>query len=507
MYKDRIKRWGLAKNIKKHEAAAILRIKSERDSLGKMTSIELHNQAVDIKRLLRHTNRRVTKHKDQSLPMLPPYIQCTTPPLADHASSTSSGNTTSVGKYSGLTQSPPEPSSTLSSASRMLTQAHMSLAHAPADFGNGQISKEAPQLTFYDVCDDTILEQSSIAWPLSLPTGFRIQEQLLYTITSHFACSLHSEAWEASSHDCTANQVGVALRNHNGTFGAYCFTALEFWRRGLLVQFRRVLSKAYEIIPDILRAAFPRTLVRLFGVCVAFIREGAPEVAQSLCRYVAQMAANLAMRPLPWKSLCRLLGDIEDESLEETLIASWECTNDSLRRGFGRFTRISLRAELHFLEVVYDFDDRFKEERLLRVLLNDFEVELGPGDWLTIRITISLVENLLMQGRNLEAEDLANGILIASSFEEDSEVTSKMQINVLGLLASSQYDRGAFCLAEQSMRRSIDMMRQEWGIEHPWTVRGTARLEGWLQEWDRVEDAHTLQLEMNRIIGSDETDR
>ena len=57
MYKDRMKKWGLAKYIKEHEAVAILRMTSERAAQGKTTSIVLNNQTVDLDRFLRHAGR------------------------------------------------------------------------------------------------------------------------------------------------------------------------------------------------------------------------------------------------------------------------------------------------------------------------------------------------------------------------------------------------------------------------------------------------------------------
>ena len=54
MYKDRITRWGLCKNIKKSEAIALIQEKAERDHMRKRTTIELHGQPVAIDRLLRH---------------------------------------------------------------------------------------------------------------------------------------------------------------------------------------------------------------------------------------------------------------------------------------------------------------------------------------------------------------------------------------------------------------------------------------------------------------------
>ena len=48
MYKDRIQKWGLVKNKKEHEMAAILRKKRQRDAIGKQSVLKVRDQVVSL---------------------------------------------------------------------------------------------------------------------------------------------------------------------------------------------------------------------------------------------------------------------------------------------------------------------------------------------------------------------------------------------------------------------------------------------------------------------------
>ncbi|KAG4434245.1 hypothetical protein IFR05_010264 [Cadophora sp. M221] len=282
-------------------------------------------------------------------------------------------------------------------------------------------------------------------------------------------------------------------------------SAIDFWKRGLLNEFRRLLSKACELVPDILRSAYPRTLDRILGVFILFIRQGLPEIAHCLRTYIAKMAAVVIGSQLPWNRLCRLLGMLEAESLDQAIITSWKCTNDALRSGLGRFSESSIKADLCFLEYVHGSQNQVEEERLLRTLLSEFEKTLGTSNPLVMKVIIRLAQNQLHQRNNQEAEDLANDILSAA-LDRNSQVTVVMQMKVLSVLAASQYRRKAFHSAEKSIRRAIKITRDEWGVGNPWIIRYMTVLEEWLREWGRIEEVDELRMEIDSVVGLDDTD-
>ncbi|KAH9209058.1 Clr5 domain-containing protein, partial [Leptodontidium sp. 2 PMI_412] len=71
MYKDRMKKWGVTKNIKEHEAVVVLQIKSQRDIEGKKTLIGKHEQGVELERFIRHAKRKGLQIEGQSPASIP----------------------------------------------------------------------------------------------------------------------------------------------------------------------------------------------------------------------------------------------------------------------------------------------------------------------------------------------------------------------------------------------------------------------------------------------------
>ncbi|KAK4245873.1 Clr5 domain-containing protein [Corynascus novoguineensis] len=82
MYRTRIRRWGIDKNNKGTEVAYMLRLKKQRDALGKKSSFFIRNRPVDwedIERYLTRTPNFWAKH-GRDAPDLSHEITCTTPP-------------------------------------------------------------------------------------------------------------------------------------------------------------------------------------------------------------------------------------------------------------------------------------------------------------------------------------------------------------------------------------------------------------------------------------------
>lgn len=86
MYKDRIKEWGLDKNNKEHEMAAILRKKTQRAAVGKQSLLKVRGRTIsleEIQRYFRHKgitlDKACARHAGASTP---PGISCSTPPLS-----------------------------------------------------------------------------------------------------------------------------------------------------------------------------------------------------------------------------------------------------------------------------------------------------------------------------------------------------------------------------------------------------------------------------------------
>ena len=70
----------------------------------------------------------------------------------------------------------------------------------------------------------------------------------------------------------------------------------------------------------------------------------------------------------------------------------------------------------------------------------------------------------------------------------------------------SQFNQGKALVAERTIREAIQMIVDQWGIQHSWVLEFMNVLEGWLQDWGREEDANTLRGEIGGLMGKYEID-
>jgi hypothetical protein len=78
------------------------------------------------------------------------------------------------------------------------------------------------------------------------------------------------------------------------------------------------------------------------------------------------------------------------------------------------------------------------------------------------------------------------------------------RIESLKIVSRSQFNQGKTLAAEKT--KAIQMIVDQWGIQHSWVPEFMNVLEGWLRGWGREEDANTLRGEIEALMGKDEID-
>ena len=283
-------------------------------------------------------------------------------------------------------------------------------------------------------------------------------------------------------------------------FDSYCFTATVFKEKGLLVEFRRALSKACALVEQILRAEHPRTLACFLEVFMHFVQTGLPDVISYLCRLIEATSVKVN-RDGPWGQICRLLGKSNSESLDQAMVQAWKCITDTFDIELGTSSRLAVSVRLDYIKRVYGTTNYLEEERLLQKLLTQFGVPELP----TPRVMLNLAHNLNRQGRHDEAEKMALKVhwLLGQHGIYARRVVEK--IESLKIISHSQFNQRNEA-AEQTMRTAIQMIEDQWGIQHSWVPEFKNVLEGWLRGWDRVADADILRGEIEVLVGTDEID-
>ncbi|KAI1576225.1 hypothetical protein PtrEW13061_010701 [Pyrenophora tritici-repentis] len=279
-------------------------------------------------------------------------------------------------------------------------------------------------------------------------------------------------------------------------FDSYCFTATMLIAKGPADKFSYSIFQATVLLNQILLAEHPRTLACFFEVFIHFIRTRLPDATTYFCRQIKCLSAQLFPREHPWGRICCLLGELDSDSLDETLAQAWRCTADIFDRKLGPLEPLAVSFRLDYIKRVFGTTDDLKEEQLLRDLLARFKEDLTIS---TPRVMLNLAHNLKRQQRHDEAEIMALEVTKLLGKHEMYAQRVVERIESLKIISHIQYEQGT-PLAEQTMRRAIQMVVDHWGKQHSWVFEFKTVLHSWLQSWGREPDAKTLWGEIEEFM-------
>ena len=343
-------------------------------------------------------------------------------------------------------------------------------------------------------------DRSRVMHSPSPPQVLLVAEELYHNIKVYFEDSCQNMIFD--DHGTLLNPNGAELHNDLcNEFDSYCFTATMFKGRELHFEFRHALSKASALVEKILRAEHPRTLACFLEVFIHLIQTGLPDVASILRDFIKKMSEKVTRGGHPWGQICRLLGELDSEPLDQAMAQIWKCTTDTFESELGASSRLAVSVRLDYIKRVYGSKEYLEEERLLRDLLAQFD---GIPKVPTPRVMLNLAHNLNRQGRHDEAEKMA---LEVFSLLQQNEIYVKRiaeRIECMKIVSHSQFNLGKTLVAERAIRKAIQMIVDQWGIQHSWVLEFMNVLEGWLRDWGREEDANTLRGEIGGLMGKDE---
>jgi hypothetical protein len=296
------------------------------------------------------------------------------------------------------------------------------------------------------------------------------------------------------------NDLGTLLTPNGAKlcseFDSYCFSATMLQAKRSVGKFGDTISKATILLNQILLAEHPRTLACFFEVFIHFIQTGLLHATTYFCRYIQSLSAQLFPREHPWGRICWLLGELDSDRLEETLVQAWRCTADIFDRKIGPLEPLAVSFRLDYIKRVFGTTDDLREEQLLRDLLTRFKDNITIS---TPRVMLNLGHNLNRQRRHNEAQELALEVTKLLQKHEMYAQRIVERIESLKIISHTQYKQGD-PLAEQTMRRAIQMVSDHWEKQHSWVFEFKNVLHSWLQSWGREQDANTIWKEIEEFL-------
>lgn len=215
------------------------------------------------------------------------------------------------------------------------------------------------------------------------------------------------------------------------------------------------------------------------------------------------MSATILPEDHVWGHICRLLGDLHPESLEQAMTQVWQCTIDTFEKRLATSAAFLVSVRLDYIKRVYGSGEPHKEETLLRDVLTGIT---GPPGMSTPRVMLNLAHNLNKQKKCDEAQELAQKVFSLLTEDEMYVNRDTERVECWKIMSWSQYHQGNFPEAELAMRRAIKMVAAQRGAHHPWVLEFRTVLEGWFRERGQEVDANMVQQETEKLSRIEESD-
>jgi len=483
---------------------AILRKNTEREAVGKSSSFRVRGQPVTIEEVYHYFKRKKNMRDQEAYNApTPSDVSCRTPSPAPTVPLF--GNDTQMittSPFSWQEQFAQPERTQYPSATQNFDDTEMDgMVVSTPERTFSEYNEQILQCTLRDMYN-LISDNRDIPRSPSTPQTLLVPERLLLTIKTYVDGSFEQGSW-VTGEDGYCVTLGMPTNTPNTPFDFrdYCLAAMHLLDRGLLVDFRRILSKAFSAVDTLIRIQHPRTLDVIIN-SVMYIRfSGYHDIAELLLGYTSRISTILLTKDPPLAHILRLISMLEADSLEQGLIEAWRCGLNGFGKSLGYLHASSVDINLEFIQRVYGHIRPSVAEAHLRRLLAQAEKESKNSEQ-TVDIMVALGWNLYEQNRFAEAEQMALDVLSQAG----SKGWYALEADALELLAHSQHQQNNKSSAEKNLRHSIQLTREAWGMADPWAMGLMVVLLGWLRDWRREEEADQLQAEIAELIGRDDID-
>ena len=331
------------------------------------------------------------------------------------------------------------------------------------------------------------------ASPLATPEILEIPERLAKLVQDYIDGSFDSGTWIMSEHDSVVSTKG--LRNSLYAFHKMIDNFVHYFRCGEFNYAWRLLKMAMASINHILSAEDPQTLEMLaFSLYETMHFLNLSEVVLSLLKQFSAMSAIILPKQHPFNQVFSRLVRLDMSRLKYTLIMVKESQSDGFARRSGRFSWNALHIQLSLLYLKSTEGAAHITEGYL-TLLQAMELALDTSDPRLLLVRNRLASHYLQVGECAEAAEIAQSIIDLAA---QTEFVSRA--NAMYLLSSAQYILSETTLAEQNLRQAIQTGAEYCGWEDGFVLNYMSRLEEWLEEWERRDEAAAVRRHREAIL-------
>ena len=332
------------------------------------------------------------------------------------------------------------------------------------------------------------------ASPLTTPEIFEIPERIAKLVQDYIEGSFNSGTWIISEYEDVVSAKGsrkFITRLYNQVL-----TAVKHFQIGETGYALRTLRIAMASIEHIISAEDPITLETLSSLLFkTTLSPNASGVTFILLRQFSAMSALILPKQHPFNQIFPRLIRLDMSLLRYTLIMAQESQLDRFSRSLGCFNWRKLCIELVLLNWKHlDGVANITEAHL--TLLQAMKLALDASDFRILAMRLTLGDHYLDDGNYIGAAEIAQKVI------DIATQTGPMLARALYILSFAQYKLSMTTLAEQNLRHAIHSQANICGWEDGQVLDWMSRLEDWLEEWERPDEAAEVRRQRDDIINS-----
>jgi hypothetical protein len=330
------------------------------------------------------------------------------------------------------------------------------------------------------------------------PTSMLLSEKFFVTIRLYINLSVSDQTWISDRYgELISSRADSTPLMDPGNIVAQCPNVVAFFKQQSFNELGQALSQVFALIKYLLITEDPRTLECFLASFLYFTKLGMYELVTMLRGYISEMADTVLRDNHPWRDLCLLFGSLDSDDFQLLLGQAYHCVVNTFDQNLGSFHKRVVVARVDCIHSLFTRDDITGAERQLRTFLADCIKVLGPSDWRSQYIMVSLGWNLNKQHRYAEAEDIGLYALRCATPESNDPTTVVRRLEMIG---DCQYHLHKQKSAEESIREAISVIQNTRGTTDPWAIENIMRIEGWLREWGREAEAICLKEDIKALI-------
>ncbi len=334
-----------------------------------------------------------------------------------------------------------------------------------------------------------------------IPEVYAVPEQIFVLMRDYVTGSFESGTWicDDPKSGCRSikNFGGAATALEN--FNAFVGSAYVHYEKGSVEEGERLLIAAAAGIKDILVAESPTFFLSLISFMLYTHSRKKFHIFLPILRQLSDMAAIVLPEKHPVGQIYRHFRSLDSHQLDDIVPLSFQSFLDQFESILGQFNFDALNLRTNY--IAYHTENLEQIESGLRDHLQKCISAHEGSDDASLEVLLLIVDNLLRQGRYVEAEHTALDLIARAPYTDifDSRYYYCEGYRSLSL---AQCGLGKIPVAEASIDRAIQESALAWGWGDPCTLQYLLTYETMLEEWGNHASAAKVRRQKQDIIES-----